>query len=290
MVRFTRHDIEEIYRSHPLRKDTILQRVLQQKGTLAGLSEQDLAEDPWTEISDQNHIGGLGFTRELGVQAGLESSSRVLDLGCGLGGSARCLAWLFGCHVLGLDISAERIAQARELTELLGLQSRVTFECADLMTASLHSTHFDVLWGQSAWVHLEDKLGFLRRWAPALDRKGCVAFEDVFLIRLPATNAEENLVAELENHWKSYLVGLDGPAGWSRILADCGFAASLSQDCSEQLRDHFLKLQLGASRAEALPVSQLEQESWRLALEAVDAGLIGYFRIVAARRSAGQSQ
>jgi SAM-dependent methyltransferase len=284
MARFTRDEIEEIYHSHPLRKDTILQRVLQQKGTLAGLSEQDLAEDPWTEISDQNHIGGLAFTRELAERAGLGSASRVLDLGCGLGGSARCLAWLFGCHVLGLDISAERIVQARELTELLGLQNLVTFECVDLMTADLPSNRFDVLWGQSAWVHIADKLGFLRKWGPALDPKGCLAFEDVFLMRLSAGKLEEKLVAELENHWKSHLVGLDGPAGWNRILADCGFATTFSQDCSEHLRSHFLKLQLGASRAEALPVNQLEQESWRLALEAVDAGLIGYFRIVAARR------
>jgi SAM-dependent methyltransferase len=285
MTRFTRQEIEDVYRSHPLRGETIIRRLMAQKGSLAGLSALELAEDASTEVSDQNHIGGLAFTRELAAQAGVGNASRVLDLGCGLGGPARCLAWLYGCRVLGLDSSPERIRDARELTQLVGLQSLVSFECVDVMTAPLPALQFDVLWGQSAWVHLENKLEFLRKWTRALGPQGRLAVEDACLQRPPAGNAEIALVASLEDHWKSTLVGMDGEGGWKGILAGCDFTPIFNQDCSAHLQEHFLKLRRGASQPGAAPVSQFEQESWRLALQAVEAGLIGYFRIVATPQS-----
>jgi len=41
----------------------------------------------------------------LAAAAGLEPSTRVLDLGCGIGGPARYLAATFGCKVTGVDLS-----------------------------------------------------------------------------------------------------------------------------------------------------------------------------------------
>ena len=54
---------------------------------------------------DQFHTRGNLATAELASAAGLESSMRVLDLGCGIGGPARCLAATFGCRVTGVDLS-----------------------------------------------------------------------------------------------------------------------------------------------------------------------------------------
>ncbi len=55
---------------------------------------------------DELHVMGRQATVELGRLAGLTDSMRVLDIGCGLGGSARTLAAEFGCHVTGVDLSA----------------------------------------------------------------------------------------------------------------------------------------------------------------------------------------
>src|SRR5580700_10209037 len=54
---------------------------------------------------DQFHTRGILATAELAGAAGLEPSSRVLDLGCGIGGPARYLAATFGCKVTGVDLS-----------------------------------------------------------------------------------------------------------------------------------------------------------------------------------------
>lgn len=282
MPRFTRKEIEDIYAKHPLRKDTILRRLLSQRGSLEGLSEPDLAEDPVTKISDQNHLGGMAFTRQLAEGADISDASRVLDLGCGLGGSARVLAWLFGCRVQGIDLSAQRIGDARDLTELVGLSDLVAFECADVMSVRPSEETADVLWGQGAWSHLEDKGTFLQKWSKALMPSGRIGLEDVCLLRQPVDAVERDLLRSLEDHWTSYLIELDGADGWLRLLAQAGFAARIVDDRSGDLLEHFVGLKNSAHQLTE-PVNEFEQHAWQLAIQATEADLIGYFRVVADR-------
>src|SRR5437588_9122893 len=54
---------------------------------------------------DQFHTRGILATTELAEAAELAPSTRVLDLGCGIGGPARYLAATFGCSVIGVDLS-----------------------------------------------------------------------------------------------------------------------------------------------------------------------------------------
>ena len=62
---------------------------------------------------DQFHTRGILATTELAEAAGLEPSTGVLDLGCGLGGPARYLATTFGCKVTGVDLSPRPATAAR---------------------------------------------------------------------------------------------------------------------------------------------------------------------------------
>src|SRR5262249_49186465 len=77
---------------------------------------------------DQFHTRGILATAELAAAAALEPSTRVLDLGCGVGGPARYLAASFGCNVTGVDLSPGFIDAARYLTARSGLSDHVTFQ------------------------------------------------------------------------------------------------------------------------------------------------------------------
>ncbi len=65
---------------------------------------------------DQFHTRGILASAELAAAAGLEPSTRVLDLGCGIGGPARYLVATFGCKVTGVDLSPGFIDAATYLT------------------------------------------------------------------------------------------------------------------------------------------------------------------------------
>ena len=62
------------------------------------------------------------FVHELVKWSGLDKlpkGSRILDVGCGIGGSSRILAEYYGFNVIGITISAEQVKRARELTKLI---------------------------------------------------------------------------------------------------------------------------------------------------------------------------
>ena len=271
-------ELRDLYRTHPLREQSILKRIVDQRGTLAGITEMDLAEDPFTEITDQNHVGGVKFVRDLAQIVGVRATTNVLDLGCGLGGSARCLAYFFGCRVHGVDLSPERCREARRLTKLVRLDHLVTLQCGDGLRLALPRRRFDVVWGQSAWVHIEDKQRLIEKCSRSLKARGLIALEEACIKRLPRYATERRDLSELADHWKSYLVDLHT---WMEILSSQSFEIHCTEDLSTELGKLYRKL-IRLPRDRAMPsVPRSERRAWELAVKLVRQGIVGYFRVVA---------
>lgn len=277
--------LEKLYAKHPVSEAHLLSRLRHQNKNLRRLGPLDLADDPAGGVTDQNHIGGSRAVFALAAAVGLTAGDRVLDLGCGVGGSARLLAYRFGCRVDGLDISRQRIGDAKRLTALVGLDDLVRFSRADMLRAPVARNRYDVLWGQSAWTHVADKDRLLVRWRLALKDGGRIAVEDVYRKRLPRTAAERRLLASLERDWRSTLVSLED---WRQIVAP-GARIIKQQDLSRTLLRHFIRLDQDAERTQA-SVPALERRAWRNAIRAAGCGLIGYLRIAAARPVAARAR
>lgn len=64
--------------------------------------------------------------------AGLTPRSRVLDLACGKGATAVCLASRIGCRVVGVDACAPFIASARDLATNQNVGHRCAFRLGDV--------------------------------------------------------------------------------------------------------------------------------------------------------------
>jgi SAM-dependent methyltransferase len=88
---------------------------------------------------DQFHLRGILATSELASAAGIEPSTRVLDLGCGIGGPARYLAARFGCRATGVDFSPDFIEAATYLTARCGLSDRIAFQVGDAFASFLRA-------------------------------------------------------------------------------------------------------------------------------------------------------
>jgi SAM-dependent methyltransferase len=265
------------YKNHPLTAQSILRRARESRGSLP-LTERHLAEDRHTRITDQNHIGGSHFVRQLARDAGIGRRSRVLDLGCGLGGPARLLAMWYGCHVLGVDVSPSRCEDATELTRVVGLQRKVAFLCGDFMRVSRPSEQFDVLWGQGAWDHVDNKNAFMRRWIPSLSKGGRIAFEDSVLRRQPAGKDEVRLLARLSTIWAAYIVC---PEDWCGVFHRNGCSVSFSCDLSEEMAIDCSQMLAAIGRLPKYPRS--ERNGFECALELLHRGVLGYARIVAVK-------
>ncbi len=120
------------------------------------------------EPYDQFHGRGMEATAELAalVQAG--PHERLLDIGSGIGGPARHLARRFGCHVTGIDLTAEFCDVARHLSSLLGLQDRTRFHVGDALAMPFAEASFDGAYSMNVSMNIADKAALYREIARVL--------------------------------------------------------------------------------------------------------------------------
>ena len=100
----------------------------------------------WSEVGD------LPITKDV----------RVLDVGCGIGGTTRWLAserpsWT----VTGISISGEQIRRATELALERGVHN-CDFRCCDAMQMPFPDNSFDVVWSCESAEHMPDKALFVK--------------------------------------------------------------------------------------------------------------------------------
>jgi ubiquinone/menaquinone biosynthesis C-methylase UbiE len=92
---------------------------------------------------DEFHIRGRKATLELAEQMKLSESTRVLDIGSGLGGPARTLTEEYGCHVTGLDLTQAFCDAATIMSDWVNLGGRVVFEVGDATDLPFSDDQFD---------------------------------------------------------------------------------------------------------------------------------------------------
>jgi len=73
----------------------------------------------------------------------LKPGLRVLDIGCGLGGTARFLATAHGCRVSGVDITPEYIEVGNSLNKQLGLNGQIELKVASALDIPYEDATFD---------------------------------------------------------------------------------------------------------------------------------------------------
>lgn len=84
----------------------------------------------------------------------------VLDIGCGLGGSACWLAKTFGCTVLGLTLSPVQAKAAEKRAVEEGVSKLVSFQVHDANKLDLPSETFDRICIIECSEHIHDKQTF----------------------------------------------------------------------------------------------------------------------------------
>ena len=129
---------------------------------------------------DEFHIRGREATVELAARAALKPGQRVLDVGCGLGGSARYLAAEHRCRAVGIDLTQEYIDIANALARMVGLDALVEYQRASALDIPQPAGSFDVAWTEHVQMNIADKRRFYGEISRVLTPGGRLLFHDIF--------------------------------------------------------------------------------------------------------------
>lgn len=114
-------------------------------------------------------------------EAGLAPGSRVLDLGCGKGATARAVARELGCHVVGVDGFAPFVAEAQRAAAAEGLSDRCQFRHADLRAVVREGTTYDAVMLISVGPLFGDHSATVRALRECTRPGGFMVLEDMYL-------------------------------------------------------------------------------------------------------------
>ena len=108
-------------------------------------------------LIDQLHGGGLNATIEQVDLVGVAPGARVLDAGCGIGGSSRYLAHFLQCRVDAIDLTPEFVEATEQLNRLCGIDHMIAVRQGSITALPYDSQIFDLVWCQNVTMNVEDK-------------------------------------------------------------------------------------------------------------------------------------
>ena len=138
---------------------------------------------------DQWHYHGVDAVRLAAERLGLRAASRVLEIGSGIGGPARYLAYATGCQVTALELQPKVHAIGVDLTRRCGLGGRVLHVCGDALQWPMQDAAFDAVVSWLAVHHIPERRRLYARLARALRPGGACYIEDLCM-RAPFAAAD----------------------------------------------------------------------------------------------------
>lgn len=109
---------------------------------------------------DEFHTAGRITTLKALAMTPIKAGMHILDAGCGIGGTARCLAKDKGCRVSGIDLTPDYIDVAQALTERTGLSDVCDFHQGSVLDMPFADGSFDAAVSFHVAMNIEDRAQF----------------------------------------------------------------------------------------------------------------------------------
>ncbi|RBW61805.1 class I SAM-dependent methyltransferase [Ruegeria sp. A3M17] len=131
------------------------------------------------KAGDEFHTGGVLATDNLFAQLSPTHATRVLDVGCGIGGTSRYIVDRYDSTVTGVDLTPEFVETATALSQIVGHSEKTSFLVGSALDLPVPDAGFDLAVMMHVGMNIDDKAGLFAEASRALARDGVFALFDV---------------------------------------------------------------------------------------------------------------
>jgi cyclopropane fatty-acyl-phospholipid synthase-like methyltransferase len=192
------------------------------------------------EITDDHADSLLNMNRVLADRVGIRKGERVLDAGCGIGGSSFWLAQQRGAQVVGITPVGSQVALAWRFAARRKLTQDVHFEQVDYTHTRFPNGSFDVVWALESLCHAQDKAAFYREAARLLRPGGRLVVAEYMRTARPFGAPGERLLHKWLDGWA--IPDLDTPDEHRSSMSTSGFSDIRIDDVTTHTRPSLHRL------------------------------------------------
>jgi len=176
----------------------------------------------------------LRLNAVLAQRAEITAGQRVLDAGCGWGGSSIWLARERDARCVGVTLETAQAGVGRMMARRRKVADKTDFALGDFGCLPFADASFDVVWAVESVCHARDKRAFLAEAMRVLAPGGRLVLADFFRRdrNLPAD--QERLLRQWIGEWK--VADLASLAEFERDAVAVGLADVAIEDATDRIR------------------------------------------------------
>jgi tocopherol O-methyltransferase len=194
----------------------------------------------WDEHTRSHAQSLLAMNRMLASHLGIRSGQRILDAGCGVGGSAVWLAKTYDVKVVGITPVASQIARAHRYAQEQGVADKVSFEQQDYTHTAFPDASFDVVWAMESLCHAPEKRLVLAEARRLLRPSGRLGILEYMRTRRPHASAGEALLHSWLSGWA--IPDIATAHEWLEWTQDAGLRDAQLVDITPNVRPSLRRL------------------------------------------------
>ncbi len=182
----------------------------------------------WINGDESKETAQIQLIEHLAQLAGLKTGARVLDIGCGYGGTSIYLAKKYGVSATGITISPVQVQMAKDAAAKEKVDANFLLMDAEEMK---FAEPFDLLWSVESISHYHDPRKFFASAARLLKPGGCFALTDWFQKENLSAAERKKFIEPIE---KGMMVELRGMNEYNEFLDASGWQVVHRQDITKQ--------------------------------------------------------
>lgn len=145
--------------------------------------------------------------RVLAKLVDIKAGEKVLDAGCGIGGSSFWLAQNIGAHPTGITLSGKQVEICKARAKVLGVEDKTNFVQGDFCNSPFEDGSFDVIWSCETLSYIKEKDEFYKECHRLLKPGGRIVIAEGILLKRDLNSSEQKIIDDWNEGWA--MQGLD---------------------------------------------------------------------------------